>query len=166
MMMSETHEIEKWIWTEADFDVMGWHDSRVHALAFLPDEFEIVFDIDYILKWVHPQPEETTFKFWVSPATLVFENVYDVDFNIGSIGVELDILNVTREDTGPPRNAEYIGKDVEWLWIIECAQGEIKFRSAGYKQYLRSSPVFGSQVLESKSRGVSFFRGKTDESSL
>jgi hypothetical protein len=30
----EEYELEKWIWTEADFDVMGWHDSSIHALAF------------------------------------------------------------------------------------------------------------------------------------
>jgi len=26
---------------------MGWHDSRIHALSFLPEQYEIVFDIDY-----------------------------------------------------------------------------------------------------------------------
>jgi hypothetical protein len=28
---------EKWIWTEADFETMGWHDVHVHALAFQTD---------------------------------------------------------------------------------------------------------------------------------
>ena len=64
MTMNETYEIEKWVWTEADFEKMSWHDSRVHAMAFLPDEFEIVFDIDYILKWICLGPDETNFKFW------------------------------------------------------------------------------------------------------
>jgi hypothetical protein len=34
--MKHEYKIEKWIWTEADFDVMGWHDSQIHAMAFFP----------------------------------------------------------------------------------------------------------------------------------
>ena len=156
----EIHEVEKWVWTEADFEAMGWHDSRVHAMAFFPDEFEVAFDIDYILQWVHPKGDEKYFKFWVAPATLVFDNIYELVFDMGPYGGELDILDIKREEGRPPRNAQYIGKDMEWLWIIECAQGEIKFRSVGYKQYLRTAPVFGSQVL--KPRKLSFARERTD----
>jgi len=160
--MNEEVEVEKWIWTEADFEKMGWHDSHIYAMAFLPHDFEIVFDIDYILKWVHPQLDETYFKFWVSPATLVFENAYNFEINIEAQNCELDILDVKREYIGSPRNAQYVSKDAEYLWILDCDQGEIKFRSTGYKQYIRSNPILGSQVLDSKSRGLSFLRGKAD----
>ena len=102
------------------------------------------------------------FQVLVSPATLVFENVYDLEIDVGSYSYGLDILDVKREDIRPPQNAQHIDKDAEWLWIIECDQGEIKFLSAGLKQYIRSVPVLGDQVLESKSRGLSFFRGKTE----
>jgi hypothetical protein len=154
--------VEKWLWTETDFDVMGWHDSRIHALAFSPNVGEMIFDIDYILQWLHPKPNETHFQFWVSPATLVFENVYDAEFDIGSYngGLEIDIIK--REDAGSPHNAQLIGKDKEWQWIIECQEGEIRFRSTGYKQYIRANPVFGGQALESQSRGFSFDRGQTN----
>ena len=141
---------------------MGWHDSRIYALAFMPDEFEFVFDLDYILKWVHPGPDETYFKFWIAAATLVFDNVYEVDIDIGSNDGGLDILNVTREDPRAPRNAEHISKNCEWLWILDCLQGEIKFRSAGYKQYLRTYPVLGSQQLDPNTRGLPFQRGRTE----
>ena len=52
--MKQEYKLEKWIWTEADFDVMGWHDSQIHATAFFPEDFELVLDIDYIFDWVHP----------------------------------------------------------------------------------------------------------------
>ena len=80
--MPEDYTIEKWIWTEADFEVMGWHDNRIYALAFSADTFELILDIDYIFKWINPEPGETFFQFWTAPATLVFQNVYDVEFDI------------------------------------------------------------------------------------
>jgi len=36
--MKQEYKLEKW--TEADFHVMGWHDSRIHATAFSPEDFE------------------------------------------------------------------------------------------------------------------------------
>lgn len=120
-------ELEKWIWTEDDFDIMGWHDSKIHALAFVPEDFEIAFDIDYILQWIHPKPNETYFKFWVAPATLVFENVRDVEFDIESYNGDLVIDDVRREEPGKPLNAQFIGKDVDWLWVIECRQARLGF---------------------------------------
>jgi hypothetical protein len=113
--MTQDYEVEKWIWTEDDFDIMGWHDSKIHALAFVPEDFEIAFDIDYIFQWIHPKPNETYFKFWVAPATLVFENVHDVEFDIESYNGDLEIDGVTRKDPGKPLNAQFIGKDVDWL---------------------------------------------------
>lgn len=161
--MNEIYQLEEWVWSEADFEVMGWHDSRIHALAFLPDDFEMVFDIDYIVKWVHPQPNETHFKFWVSPATLVFENVYDVEFELESYAGRLEIDDIERDDERPPRNARHIGKQTEWKWSVRCQEGEIRFRSTGYKQYIRTHPVFSvSQALDLQSRGFSFSRSKVE----
>ena len=65
--MAEEYELDKWIWTEADFEQMGWHDARIHAIAFLTETFEFALDIDYILQWVEPAEGETYYKFWVAP---------------------------------------------------------------------------------------------------
>ncbi len=43
--------LEKSIWTDLDFENMGWHDSRIHSVAF-GENFELIFDIDYIFKWL------------------------------------------------------------------------------------------------------------------
>jgi hypothetical protein len=77
-------DIEKPVWTEADFEQMGWHDVHVHAVAFRPQIFELWLDMDYIFRWVDPHDGETHYSFWVAPATLVFENVYDLKFDIES----------------------------------------------------------------------------------
>jgi hypothetical protein len=162
LLMADTYELEKWLWTESDFRDMGWHDSRIYAFALSPERFEIAFDIDYIFQWVHPQQKEECFSFWVSPTTLIFENVYDIDLSISSYNGELEIDSIKREIMGAPRNARYIGKNQEWIWTIECQEGEIKFRSTGYKQYIRAEPKFGGQTLNLEKRKISFNRGRTD----
>ena len=73
---TEIYEIEKAIWTEIDFDQMGWHDVHIHAVAFRPDTYELLLDIDYMFAWVNPEKEEKHYTFWMSPCTLVFSNVH------------------------------------------------------------------------------------------
>lgn len=161
MVVEHEYKVEKWVWTDADFDEMGWHDSRVHAMAFLPEDFELVFDIDYIFEWVQPKPGETYFKFWVAQATLVFENVYDVELDIDSYNSKLEIDSIRREDARAPRNVQYIDKGTEWLWVMECQEGEVRFRSVGYKQFIREAPRLGkTQAIDLKVRGFSFARGR------
>ena len=161
--MTEQYPLEKWLWTESDFEVMEWHDSRIYALAFAPEKSEIIFDIDYIFQWIPPKDGQTSFSFWVSPATLVFENVCNIEFDLGLNDGELEISDIKRENAGAPRNAPFIGKNEEWIWTIECQQGEIKFRSAGYQMHVRTQPEFGNQqTLNLKTRQNSFVRGETN----
>ena len=49
--MAEGYAREKWIWTEEDFERMGWYDALVHALSFQPDAWGFLLDLDYILEW-------------------------------------------------------------------------------------------------------------------
>ncbi len=69
----ESCELEKSVWTEQDYEVMGWHDCRLWAMVADIDAFEFSLDLDYIFKWVQPGPGETYFKFWVCPVTMVFK---------------------------------------------------------------------------------------------
>lgn len=126
--MPEPYQIEKWIWTEGDFERMGWHDCLVHALAFSPETFELSLDIDYILDWPHSALGSTGSGFWTAPATMVFENMYDAEFDIGSYSGGLEISGIKREDARSPRNARYIRHDTEWLWTVDCQEGDIKLR--------------------------------------
>jgi hypothetical protein len=75
--------LEKATWTDADFGVMGWHDAALHALAIEPSPpypGRLLVDIDYIVEWIAPSPSETTFSFWLCPATLVFDQASDLVF--------------------------------------------------------------------------------------
>src|SRR5262245_6966863 len=139
------YKIEKWVWSEADYEQMGWHDARIHAIAFLGESFELMLDIDYILKWIEPGPTETYYRFWIAPATLVFQNVHDLRVDLEPfMGVEIQDLN--REHPQKPENAEDAGRDTEWRWTIETHEGEISLSSSGYTQYLRREPIHSEQI--------------------
>ena len=158
--MAEEYQLERWIWTEDNFENMGWHDCRIYAIAFSPDTFEVLLDIDYIFQWIHPEPEEKSFKFWVSPATLVFQNVYNVEFDVlTTTGLEID--HIRREQPRAPRNAAYIEHEIEWLWTLDCQQGDIRLWSVGYQQYIRATPRLDeAQKLGLSARGgYSFAKG-------
>src|SRR5688500_14405121 len=127
-MLIEPYTLEKPVWTEADFEQMGWHDARVHAIAFRPELFEFWLDVDYIYSWVHPKGDETYFRFWVAPVTLVFTNVYSLGFDIESFDGGLSLQGIERSEPQPPRHADYISKQTEWLWRLDCNEGEVTFR--------------------------------------
>src|SRR5688572_22325516 len=130
---SKEYKLEKSIWTDADFENMDWHDNPIHAIAFT-DNFELLLDIDYIFDWVSKRKE---YIFWISPCTLVFENVYDLTFEIGPITPGLTIDFVTKENPQKPTNSDFINRDTEFDWIIATQEGTMKFKSVGFTQYVR-----------------------------
>ncbi len=148
--------LEKSLWTEDDFKTMGWHDNRIHAISF-GENYELLFDIDYIFDWIL---KGNYYKFQVSPCTLIFENVYDIKFDLDSSGSELEIVDIFYENPRRPNNADYTKREIEFDWIIETQQGNISFTAVGYKQYVRQLPKFlSSQTIELNERGgVSFER--------
>ena len=154
---NEPFELKKSIWTEADFDEMGWHDVHIHALAFQPDSFELYLDIDYMFAWVDPEPPDTHYTFWLAPCTWLFTNVYDFKAEV-DWGLGLEIEDVSRELIGKPKNAEYIRREKEWRWVLACQEGELSFTSVGFQQFVRQNPIrVSSQVFSWPQRkGVCF----------
>lgn len=157
-MTTEPYTLEKLVWTEADFENMGWHDVHIHAVAFRAVIFEFWLDVDYIFSWVHPKGDETYFRFWVAPATLVFTNVHSLRFDIDSHNGDLSLQGVERSEPSRPRNADYIPKQTEWLWRLDCSEGEVTFRSGGYSQFTRRPPVLlqAQQLTLEERGGISF----------
>jgi len=153
-------DVEKWIWTDADFERMGWHDVQLHGLARYEkverDEekgseghftgVELLLDIDYILKWVTSEPR---WRWWVAPSTLVFENAYALEMRNG-LDLQWEISDIVRE------HARYPGGEECWKWKIYGTG--IFFLATGYKQYIRRKPVLSNfQSLTYEERGgVSF----------
>ncbi|MCP5076832.1 MAG: hypothetical protein GY951_02070 [Psychromonas sp.] len=62
-----------------------YHDNTIHSVEFIDEEYEtkLVLDIDYISEW-----EECgdRCKFKISPASLIFEGVGDLDIKITKPG--------------------------------------------------------------------------------
>ena len=151
--MTDGFVVEKWVWTENDFEEMGWHDCQVHAIAFDPDAAELLFDLDYILKWVNPQLSEKHYSFWSAPATLVFSDIASLKVNLEPFpAFELD--GIFREK---PEDSEAVGNQTTsaaWLWTLNFFNGRITFNSAGFQQYIRKQPIFNTtQRLTLEQRG-------------
>jgi hypothetical protein len=157
--------LEKAVWTDADFETMGWHDATVHAIAFQEDalraeederDAELLLDLDYIVRWIHPEPSSECFSFLVAPATLVFESVWHFDGDIGTASrTLLQILNIHRREPENDRQREMGLRP----WLIEWSQGhEMTLLASGYRQHFRHRPVrLEGQWLELNERGgISF----------
>lgn len=151
-MKPEAYVLEKWVWTEADFERMGWHDVRIHAIApigsyFEPGAFlgaELWLDIDYILKWVsiyEPKKQRLArkkqhFEFWLAPATLIFEKVAGLTMKTtNELSQEWEIQDIKREKRAYPSGHE------TWLWSIQLQEGLISFQATGFNQYIRREPI-------------------------
>lgn len=152
--MAKPYQIEKLLWTDADFDTMSWHDCPIHALSFNKNH-QLLLDIDYMFEWVLTNNKKH-YKFWIAPCTLIFENVYNIQFESNYTSLIID--NVSRESPQIPKNAAHIGIDTEYDWIIETTAGEINFTSVGYKQYVRQEPILlSTQEIDLTARGgISF----------
>jgi hypothetical protein len=98
--------LSKATWTEADLTDMGWHDCRVHAVSV--GEYEddtlpparLLLDLDYIVRWVEPAQRDSPFTFWITPATLVFEQAWNITGRLGPLHEVMEIADLHRLD--PP----------------------------------------------------------------
>ena len=153
--MESNYHLEKTVWTDWDFEQMSWHDCHIHAFSF-SDNFELLMDIDYIFEWVGPKKGSRYYNFWIAPCTLIFENVYDIVFESDYKQPIIDYIE--RSNPTRPKNAEYIGREVEFDWDIAMVNAEMSFKSVGFKQYVRQQPILiKGQSLEIEIRkGVSF----------
>ncbi|MEO9022808.1 MAG: hypothetical protein ABI237_18160 [Ginsengibacter sp.] len=134
----DTRKIDRALWTENDFEEMNWHDNKIYAISFLKEENQISFDIDYILEWIEQKKKKSCFKFLIVPATLVFRNVYEFSMSLSLVDITID--SIYRNNPTKPKNAAHIVDQIEYDWVIETTNGEIVFKSVGYKQYARQKP--------------------------
>jgi hypothetical protein len=150
------HQPAKWIWTDNDFDAMGWHDATLWAMLADPERFEFLVDLDYIFEWVKPAPEETYYKFWIAPVTMIFENAHTVKLDIESSQGTIEVADLHRENPRPTPN----GKLEERTYRFECQEGEISLLATGFQMIVRRNPaLLGTQSLNLELReGVSFDR--------
>ncbi len=122
-----SYELEKRIWTDEDFDNMGWHDSHIYKLSMKED---LELDIDYILQWNQPDLEGLFFTFWVVPATLVFKRVQNLTFE----------FNTRVEEAFEIEDIERIKNKNQWTIITR--RGDLQFTCDGFEQFIRQAPFF------------------------
>lgn len=143
--MKEQYQLGKWIWDHNNFEQMGWHDSPIWAMSF---DDNVKFDLDYIFNWVKPENENGSYRFWISPVTLVFKNPtkfkveMETDFVNG-----LEIADIDREI-----------KNGKSTFIIEAQEGRILIETEEFRQIVRRPPTLQiSQALSELERGpISF----------
>jgi hypothetical protein len=70
----------------------------------------------------------------------------------------LSLQGIARSEPCAARNAEYLAKKTEWLWLLDCNEGEIAFRSVGFSQFTRRPPVLlqAQQLTLEERGGISF----------
>jgi len=124
-----TYKLEKSIWTEKDFDQMGWHDNRIYQISVTED---LALNIDYIFQWNKPELEGLSFTFWVAPATLVFKKTQNLSFDLDTaFDSTIEIQDIEREIL-----------ENDTLRIIITHQGNFQFISEGFQQFIRQEPFF------------------------
>ncbi len=171
--------LERCVWTDEDFGAMGWHDACVHAVAVEDDgQSRLLLDLDYIVNWVKPQPPETSWRFSVAPATLVFENVWDLEGEIaaasGMAQRVLLLIDVVRREANVMKDVES-GRRQRWIsgmagghdfskgspetadldrWEITGHNFGLRFLADGFHQHFRSQPtLIEKQSLTLAERG-------------
>jgi hypothetical protein len=141
------------LWTTEDFDQLSWHDVHVHGFRFAEiwddeGEADLVFDIDYILKW---EQVAGAFQFTVCPAELRFHRAFglkfDLDYQSPSAGMRpFSIDGITKE---PIHNNVY-----KWSLVVNWPKGRIGFEAPAFTLKLTGEPVVqDAQFLAPVDRG-------------
>jgi hypothetical protein len=154
------YTLDKSLWTTADFELMGWHDSIIYGLSLLSDaetkESELLLDIDYIFQWNSPEPPNIHYTFWVAPCTLVFKNVLNMQLRLDSgslLSPEMEIADINRLEIID--RGELFPKAAKWQ--VELQNGDFVFEADGFEQYVRRLPIHceGQQLSLTERGGIS-----------
>lgn len=142
----DNFRLDKWIWTEKDFEQMGWHDATVYGIR-LNQNLEI--DLDYIFQWNQPEAEGFYFTFWVAPCTLVLESPKELSFELTQ-SFDDKWLEIQDIEMG------IVGNETHWTIITQ--QGDISLKAESFKQIVRKPPSLqlGQAVPYDERGGFSF----------
>lgn len=152
--MSTGPAVTRTLWTDADFEEMGWHDNAVHAIALEPapnDPGSLLLDIDYILEWVPCAVPGRSLSFWVCPATLVFHQAWDLITDIDLTGWSFQLSIGAIERSGPDEHGSFD-------WTLAGDLFTMSLRAPGFTQYLRRAPIHtpGQRLSIEERGGLSF----------
>ncbi|HYG16882.1 MAG TPA: hypothetical protein VEC12_14080 [Bacteroidia bacterium] len=155
------YNLEKSLWTHADYEQMDWHDCKIHGLSI---EYnggwgsDLLLDIDYIFQWVQAEKPGQPITFFIAPCTLVFKDAYGLHLNINDRENALGPLAI--EELYIKDTTEVETNKFAYTWGIDLQNGSIEFNSFGMQQIVRLQPVYSQyQIIDTEARGgVSFSR--------
>ncbi|QTR46304.1 hypothetical protein J9253_20425 [Thiothrix litoralis] len=148
--------MSKKIWYTSDFESLSWHDVHIHGFkldSFVPDQgvADLLFDIDYILKWENINNE---LLFTVCRATLRFHQIFGMRFMLDYATPTAGMCPFSID--GIERRPSKLSTDSEsfqWSIKVNWPQGHIEFDSPGFTQTLVGTPIVqSSQSLSSEQR--------------
>jgi len=125
------------IWSNNDFDQLGWSMSRLYGMNLPGRQHQMVFHLDYILE--SPLSNSTGVGWTVAPAKLEFYNVADLRIELNQSNYsETSFVSIERINERLTPN----GKFDYWDFKIELSpNGKIEFTSTGFRQTLLADPI-------------------------
>ena len=148
------YQLEKSIWMDEDFDLMGWHDATIWSVVPDPDAAEFSLDLDYIFQWVHPAPDETYFKFQVAPVTMVFHAVTSMSISVATGFGPIEVDDLIRGEADPAWGGQ---RRYQFL----CHEGEVSVTAERFTMHVRRQPRLssnGQRFTLAERGGISFAR--------
>jgi hypothetical protein len=134
-------------WNTEDFESLCWHDVHVYGFrldTFNPEEgsADLIFDIDYILKW---DKNEREFQFTVCKAELKFHKTFGLKFMLDyvtpSAGMcPFSIHGIERK----PLTFSGGYASFHWSIAVNWPHGSLEFDAPGFTQKLTGKPVVQS----------------------
>jgi hypothetical protein len=127
-------------YTEEDIEQLGFHDCYVSGVRWNADEFEVKFNLGYIVEWVQPTRIDQKYGFWICPAELCFVDVDDLHIDLNWVGqtIECCIQEFHRREKRMTPNGK-----TQWNWALEMSkpEGTIDLWATGFELKIKGSPV-------------------------
>ncbi|MCG9909821.1 MAG: hypothetical protein MH137_00845 [Flavobacteriales bacterium] len=163
----DNSSIQKSTWTDIDYQNMVWTDCKLYGFIIERDDenwtSDLLFDIDYILSAVQSEKPSLPVNHWISPCTMIFKNVFDLNINIDYKGGGLSRMEIGElylTDTIKIENNKWVN-----CWCIHLDCGFITFKSGEMRQIQRLAPIL-TDTLEltlQERQGVGFKKIPYDE---
>ena len=126
-------------------------DTYIYGWGINGDSYELYLDIDCICSVIYANG---AYMFEVSPATLVFSNVWNLSIEIETN----DAIIVENVEVNANRTSHNNRELWEYTVIIDCLQGSISFNAVGGELIKRTKGVLQKQeyIGISRNRPINF----------
>jgi hypothetical protein len=126
--------------SESDAKPESFHDCHVHGLHWRRAQFTFTMDLQYILEWIKPSDDSSSYRFSVSDGRVTFLNVADLNVSMDWSGAALDaqiaVMRIVKTRTTPNGR-------LQRQFEIEFADpvAVISLWSTGYEVELLQAPL-------------------------